>query len=60
MVYVQKARFYARQVFDRPLYESLLNQALTLPADRNPDLILQNMAARKLARKLLAETDEIF
>ena len=60
MVYVQKARFYARQVFDRPLYESLLNQVLILPVDSNPDLILQNMAARKLAKQLLEETDEIF
>lgn len=60
MVYVQKARFYARQIFDRPLYESLLNQALTLPVDGNPDLILQNMAARRLARKLLEETDAFF
>lgn len=60
MVYVQKAHFYARQIFDRQLYESLLNQALTLPVDSNPDLILQNMAARKLARKLLEETDAFF
>ena len=60
MVYVQKARFYARQIFDRQLYESLLNQALTLPVDSNPDLILQNTAARKLARKLLEETDVFF
>lgn len=60
MVYVQKARFYARQIFDRQLYESLLNQALTLPIDSEPDLILQNMAARKLARKLLGEADAFF
>ncbi|MBI2505163.1 MAG: hypothetical protein HYW07_18250 [Candidatus Latescibacteria bacterium] len=60
MVYVQKARYYARQIFDRQLYVSLLNQALALPACRNPDLVLQNMAARKLARKLLEETDAFF
>jgi len=60
MVHVQKARFYARQVFDRPLYESLLHQALSLPADRVPELTLQNAAAREMARKLLEETDAFF
>lgn len=60
MVYVQKARFYARQVFDRDLYESLLRQALELPIDRIPELTLQNVAARKMARKLLEETDAFF
>lgn len=60
MVHVQKAQYYARQVFDRQLYESLLTQALTLPVDGDPDLILQNMAARKLARRLLEETDAFF
>lgn len=60
MVYVQKARFYARQIFDRELYESLLRQALDLPGDRVPELALQNAAARKMAKKLLEETDAFF
>lgn len=60
MVHVQKARYYARQTFDRQLYLELLNQALTLPVDGNPELTLQNMAARQLARKLLEETDAFF
>ena len=60
MVHVQMARYYARQVFDRELYESLLRQVLALPADQVPGLTLQNMAARQMALKLLQETDEIF
>lgn len=60
MVQVQKARYYARQIFDRQLYVELLNQALTLPVDRDPELILPNMAARRLARKLLEQTDVFF
>ncbi|MCC7265259.1 MAG: hypothetical protein IT369_22360 [Candidatus Latescibacteria bacterium] len=60
MVPVQKARYYARQVFDRQLYTDLLQQALDQPADSDPDLTLQNMAARRLARRLLEETDAFF
>jgi hypothetical protein len=60
MVYVLKARFYARQVFDRKLYESLLHQALKQPVDSLPQLSLQNAAAQAQARKLLEEIDAFF
>lgn len=60
MTYVQMARYYARQVFDQQLYQSLLEKALTLPVDRIPELTLQNVVARALAEKLLEETDEFF
>jgi hypothetical protein len=60
MVQVQKARYYARQIFDRSLYESLLRQALCPPAEGDAELTLQNMAARKLAVKLLKEADAFF
>ena len=60
MVYVQMARFYARQVFDRELYESLLQKALEHPIDQVAELTLQNATAQKMARKLLAEADEFF
>ena len=60
MVYVMKARYYARQVFDRKLYFTLLNEALARPVDGEQRLILQNTAAKKQARKLLQETDEFF
>lgn len=60
MPYVLKARYYARQIFDRELYLSLLNRALALPIDDKPELTLQNVAARRQAQKLLEETDEFF
>jgi len=60
MTYVLMAKYYARQVFDRRLYESLLDEALSRPVDAVPELVLQNTAAQKHARQLLAEADEFF
>ena len=60
MFYVLKAKFYARQTFDRPLYESLLNKVLTSPIDAAPDFTLQNAAAQDQARILLGQTDDFF
>ena len=60
MFYVLKAKFYARQTFDRPLYESLLNKVLASPIDAAPDFTLQNAAAQDQARILLGQTDDFF
>ena len=60
MTYVLMAKYYARQTFDRGLYESLLAKVLELPADQVPELTLQNIAAKKQATKLLEETDAFF
>ncbi len=60
IVFVQMARYYARQVYDRELYESLLHQALDVPVDAVPELTLQNTAAHGLALTLLDETDVFF
>lgn len=60
LTYVLKARYYARQVFDRELYVSLLQRALSLPVDAVPELTLQNAAAQRQARVLLEETDAFF
>lgn len=60
MVFVQMARFYARRVFDRELYVSLLNRALESPVDGNPELTLQNAVAKRMARRLLEQVDELF
>jgi hypothetical protein len=59
MIKVQMARFYARQIFDRQLYTSLLEQVIEADPHAG-DLTLQNVAAQRLARKLLEETDEYF
>lgn len=60
MARVQMARFYARQIFDRELYVSLLEQVLASPVDTVPELTLQNAAAQRLARTLLKEVDVYF
>ncbi len=60
MTYVLKAKFYARQIFDRALYESLLNQTLTSPVDGVAELTLQNISAQQQARVLLSQTDDFF
>ena len=57
---VQKARYYARQVFDRRLYEELLREVLDRPVDAVPELTLQNAAAQRQARLLLDEIDDYF
>ena len=60
MVYVQMARYYAKQIYDRELYISLLRRALDVPVDAVAELTLQNAAARELAHTLLNETDAFF
>ena len=60
MVYVLMAKYYARQIFDREMYVSLLNEALERPVGGEDRLVLQNTAAKAHARKLLEETDEFF
>ena len=59
-VQVQMARYYARQVYDRELYVSLLTTVLAASADDIPELTLQNRAAQRLAEQLLEETDAYF
>ena len=60
MVYVLKAKFYARQIFDRELYESLLEKTLASPVDEVAELTLQNLAAQQQARILLSQIDDFF
>ena len=60
MVLVQMARYYARQVFDRELYQDLLQEVLDRPVDEVPELTLQNAAAQRQARLLLDEIDDRF
>ncbi len=60
MIYVLKAKFYARQIFDRELYESLLNHALTSPVNGVAGLTLQNINAQQQARILLSQADDFF
>lgn len=58
-VKVLYARHYARLVFDRELFEHLLQEVID--ADPVvPDLTLSNMLAQQQARELLAEADQYF
>jgi hypothetical protein len=60
MALVLKARYYARQIFDRELHDALLVQALSQRTDAIPSLTLQNAAAQKMAHTLLEGSDEFF
>ena len=60
MFYVLKAKFYARQTFDRILYENLLRKVLDSSPDAHPDYTLQNVAAQKQAEVLMGQVDEYF
>lgn len=61
MVNVLKARYYARQIFDRELHDGLLKQVLQEhDALEASDLLLQNEMAKSMARQLLEESDAFF
>ena len=59
MVNVLYARYYAKNVFDRPLHDRLLEQVLASDVDA-PGLILRNTMAKDEARRLLDEADDYF
>lgn len=56
---VEYARRYARLVFDRALYDRLLNEVLQAPAEA-PGLTLSNTLAQRDARELLKDADKYF
>jgi hypothetical protein len=60
MTRVLYAQYYARQVLDQQLYESLLQQVLDAPVENYPDSRLMNEVARVKARTLLELSPEYF
>ncbi len=60
MALVLKARYYARQIFDRELHDALLKKALSQRTNTIPELTLQNEIAQKMARTLLEGSNEFF
>ena len=60
MAQALKARYYARQIFDRELHDSLLNGVIASPPGTIPELALQNEIAKKMARKLLEAGNDFF
>ncbi len=51
------ARYYAVQVQDREMFDSLLNDIAELDIDKYPDIRLMNALAKQKARKLLENQD---
>jgi TRAP transporter T-component len=58
--YVMYAENYAKKMFDKELFVSLLEKTLNTPADIEPKLTLVNTLAKRQAEALLAEADEYF
>ncbi len=54
------ARYYARAMFDRELYEITLRAVTSAPDPVNPELNLLNAMARQQARTLLESIDDYF
>jgi hypothetical protein len=60
MTQLYYARTYAVATQDQPLFESLLKQVEDASIDDVPEIRLANVIAKKKARKLLAQENELF
>lgn len=60
MAKVLKARYYARQIFDRDLHDSLLRDVLDSPLGSIPELTLQNQIAKRMAQQLIEDGNDFF
>jgi hypothetical protein len=60
MAYIYYAEFYAKKVFDKELYLSILESVHKTPADIVPELTLLNTIAHKKAAQLIQQADEYF
>ena len=60
MAKVLFARYYARRVRNRTLFEETLQEVLVAPVDTVPELTLSNVLAQEKAKKLLEQADEYF
>ena len=60
MAYIYYAEYYAKKVFDKALYISILENVHNTPADIVPELTLLNTIAHKRATQLMQEADEYF
>ena len=60
LVPVFEARYYARAILDAELFDRLLQEALSAPLDRAPDIRLLNTVAQRKARDLQPMKEEWF
>jgi len=59
-VQVAYAEYYAKPLFDRELYQKLLEEVLAFDLSTAPELSLSNQVAQRQARRLLTKIDEYF
>ncbi|MEW6777485.1 MAG: TRAP transporter TatT component family protein [Bdellovibrionota bacterium] len=57
---VMMAEYYAQAMDDRPLFVNLLSEVLAVPEDPADPFILMNRGARRRAKELLGQVDDIF
>lgn len=60
MAYIYYAEYYAKKVFDKELYISILENVHKTPAGIVPELTLLNTIAHKRATQLMQDADEYF
>ena len=58
--HVTKADFLAKELDDEDMYRKLLEQVLAAPDGEDPDYAPENRGAKRAAKKLLADIDEVF
>lgn len=59
-IQVAYAEYSAKPLFDRELYQKLLEEVLAFDLARAPEFTLSNLVAQRQARRLLAKIDESF
>lgn len=57
---VAYAETYARQIFDRELFERLLREVVAYPMEQRPDIALSNQLAKRKAKRLLQQAEQLF
>ncbi len=58
--YLMYAQYYAYQIQDRQLYVDTLNYVISAPEDLLPEMTFINSAAKKKARRMLEDVDNVY
>jgi hypothetical protein len=57
---VAYAETYAKMTYNRDLYEQLLQEVVSFPIEKRPDIALVNQVAKRRAAQLLEQADQYF
>ncbi len=57
---VAYAETYAKMTYNRDLFEQLLQEVISFPVEKRPDITLVNQVAKRRAVKLLEQIDQFF